>query len=85
LFSRGHSVHFCVGQINGYFTQPPDDQFWRLYALYAAMNVISTIAWTRQYDLQSFDDALTKIQLILQDHDYFSSVKPLWYADQQDV
>ncbi|WP_291758765.1 phosphotransferase family protein [Lysinibacillus sp. UBA5990] len=85
LFSRGHSVPFCVGQINGYFTQPPDDQFWRLYALYAAMNVISTIAWTRQYDSQSFDDALTRIQLILQDHDYFSSVKPLWYADQQDV
>ncbi|SCX85342.1 phosphotransferase family protein [Lysinibacillus fusiformis] len=81
LFSRRHSVPYCVGQINGYFTQPPDDQFWRLYALYAAMNVIATIAWTRQYDPQSFDDALARIQLILEDHAYFSSVKPLWYAE----
>lgn len=44
LFSRRHSVPYCIGQINGYFTQPPDDEFWRLYALYAAINVISTIA-----------------------------------------
>jgi len=49
------------------------------------MNVISTIAWTRQYDPQSFDDALARIQLILEDHAYFSSVKPLWYAGKQDV
>ncbi|WP_368042007.1 MULTISPECIES: phosphotransferase [Lysinibacillus] len=44
LFSRRHSVPYCIGQINGYSTQPPDDEFWRLYALYAAINVISTIA-----------------------------------------
>jgi len=82
LFSRRHSIAYCIGQIDGYFAHPPDDLFWRLYALYAAMNVISTIAWTRQYDPQSFDDALARIHLILQDHDYFSLTKPLWYSDK---
>ncbi|WP_155590909.1 phosphotransferase family protein [Lysinibacillus cavernae] len=82
LFSRRHSIPFCIGQINGYFSSAPDDTFWRLYALYAAMTVFSTIVWTRQYDPQSFDDALERIHLILQDHDYFSSAKPLWYSEE---
>ncbi|MCY1445662.1 hypothetical protein D9M71_621890 [compost metagenome] len=55
--------------------------FWRLYALYAAMTVFSTIVWTRHYDPRSFDDALERIHMILQDHDNFSSIKPLWYAE----
>jgi len=81
LFSRRHSIPFCIGQIDGYFSSAPDDMFWRLYALYAAMTVFSTIVWTRQYDPQSFDDALARIHIILQDHDNFSSMKPLWYAE----
>ncbi len=32
LFSRRHSIPFCIGQINGYFTESPDDTFWRIYA-----------------------------------------------------
>lgn len=81
LFSRRHSIPFCIGQINGYFPSAPDETFWRLYALYAAMTVFSTIVWTRQYDPSSFDDALERIQLILQDHDHFSWTKPIWYTD----
>ncbi|MGE7999275.1 phosphotransferase [Lysinibacillus sp. NPDC093190] len=72
LFSRRHSIPFCIGQINGYFTESPDDTFWRIYALYAAMNIISTIVWTKRYDEQSFDDALQRIHLILADHYYFN-------------
>ncbi|WP_257146967.1 hypothetical protein [Bacillus cereus] len=53
--------------------------FWRLYALYAAMNIFSTIIWTKKYDEQSFDDALERIDFILQDHDYLTFDKPLWY------
>lgn len=45
------------------------------------MTVFSTIVWTRQYDPRSFDDALARIHLILQDHGDFSSTKPLWYSD----
>ncbi|QGG50898.1 phosphotransferase [Lysinibacillus pakistanensis] len=82
LFSRRHSIPFCIGQINGYFTESPDDTFWRIYALYAAMNIISTIVWTKKYDDQSFDDALERIHLILEDHDYFNLDQPLWYKSK---
>ena len=44
------------------------------------MTVFSTIVWTRHYDPRSFDDALERIHMILQDHDDFSSIKPSWYA-----
>ncbi len=81
LFSRRQSIPYCIGQIDGYFSSAPDDMFWRLYALYAAMTVFSTIAWTRHYDPRSFDDALARIHMILQDHDDFSSIKPLWYVE----
>ncbi|WP_078380783.1 aminoglycoside phosphotransferase family protein [Sutcliffiella halmapala] len=80
LFSRRVSVPYCIGQIKSYFpNNQPDHTFWRLYALYAAMNLFSTIVWTRKYDEHSFDDALERIDLILQDHDYFNFDKPLWY------
>ena len=79
LFSRRLSIPYCIGQINGYFSMSPDDTFWRIYALYAAMNIFSTIVWTKHYDPSSFDDALERIHLIIQDHDDFNSAKPLWY------
>lgn len=79
LFSRRLSIPYCIGQIKNYFPNEPDDTFWRLYALYSAMNIFSTIVWTRKYDAQSFDDALERIDFILQDHDYFTFDKPLWY------
>ncbi|MCW1241925.1 aminoglycoside phosphotransferase family protein [Bacillus pretiosus] len=79
LFSRRLSIPYCIGQVNNYFLNEPDDMFWRLYALYAAMNIFSTIVWTKKYDEQSFDDALERIDFILQDHDYFIFDKPLWY------
>ncbi|MGE8034602.1 hypothetical protein [Lysinibacillus sp. NPDC093692] len=79
LFSKRHSVLFCIGQINVYFTESPDDTFWRIYANYAAMNIVSMIVWTKKYDEQSFDDALERIHLILANHDYFNLVQPLRY------
>ncbi|MEN1937874.1 phosphotransferase [Paenibacillus sp. 102] len=79
LFSRRQSIPFCIGQIQGYFRYEPDETFWRLYALYAAMNIFSTIVWTRKYDPASFNDALERIDLIVRDHDFFNSNKPIWY------
>ncbi|MCR6112001.1 aminoglycoside phosphotransferase family protein [Bacillus sp. A301a_S52] len=80
LFSRRISLPFVIGQINGYFLGQPEDYFWRLYSLYSAMNIFSTIVWTKNYDPNSFDDALERIERILEDHDYFNTVKPKWYT-----
>ncbi|SET82422.1 Predicted kinase, aminoglycoside phosphotransferase (APT) family [Oceanobacillus limi] len=79
LFSRRISVPFSIGQIKGYFLREPSEYFWSLFSLYAAMNIFSTIVWTVKNDPDSFDDALERIDLILEDHDYFNSIKPRWY------
>ncbi|MUK87818.1 phosphotransferase [Ornithinibacillus sp. L9] len=79
LFSRRISVPFVIGQIEGYFSTQPEDYFWKLYSLYSAMNIFSTIVWTSNNDPNSFDDALERIEIILEDHDYFNSIKPKWY------
>lgn len=36
----------------------------------------------KKYDEQSFDDALERIHLILEDHDYFNLDRPLWYKSK---
>lgn len=79
LFSRRISVPFVIGQISGYFSGQPGDYFWKLYSLYSAMNIFSTIVWTTNYDPNSFNDALERIELILEDHDYFNNMEPKWY------
>lgn len=79
LFSRKVSIPYCIGQIGGYFSTQPEDYFWRLYSLYNAMNIFSTIVWTTNNDPNSFDDALERIEIILEDHDYFNNIKPRWY------
>jgi aminoglycoside phosphotransferase (APT) family kinase protein len=80
LFSRRISIPFAIGQINGYFSGQPENYFWELYSLYSAMNIFSTIVWTNKYDPNSFGDALERIELILEDHEYFNSIQPKWYA-----
>jgi len=79
LFSRRISEPFIIGQIEGYFSSEPSDYFWRIYSLYAAMSIFSTIVWTTKNDPHSIDDALERIELILEDHDYFNRIKPKWY------
>ncbi|WP_010096933.1 aminoglycoside phosphotransferase family protein [Ornithinibacillus scapharcae] len=79
LFSRRISIPYCIGQIEGYFSGQPDDYFWKVYSLYAAMNIFSTIVWTTMHDPASFEDALERIEIILEDHDNFERIKPKWY------
>ncbi|MEI5909708.1 aminoglycoside phosphotransferase family protein [Bacillus spongiae] len=79
LFSRRESIPFINGQINGYFSTKPNDGFWRLYSLYAAMNIIFTIVWTNKYDPNSMEDAMERINIILEDHDDFNLIQPKWY------
>ncbi|CAG9623105.1 aminoglycoside phosphotransferase family protein [Sutcliffiella rhizosphaerae] len=80
LFSRRISIPYCIGQIEGYFSAPPEAYFWKLYSLYAAMNIFSTIIWTNKNDPKFFEDALERLEIILEDHDYFNNIKPSWYT-----
>ncbi|KGA96724.1 aminoglycoside phosphotransferase [Alkalihalobacillus alcalophilus ATCC 27647 = CGMCC 1.3604] len=80
IFSRGVSIPFSRGQIKGYFdNHEPDESFWRLYSLYLAMCVFSTVIWTLETIPENLDDMLDKVYTFLEDHDYFSEIKPKWY------
>ncbi|MBB4826425.1 aminoglycoside phosphotransferase (APT) family kinase protein [Sporosarcina luteola] len=80
IFSRRVSIPFSIGQIRGYFhNKEPDDEFWRLYSLYLAMCVFSTVIWTLKTIPNDMNDMLDKIYTYLDDHDYFGSIKPKWY------
>lgn len=80
IFSRGVSIPFSIGQIRGYFNyQEPDEEFWRLYSLYLAMCVFSSVVWAQRADPDGLDEILEKVYLYLEDHDCFERVKPKWY------
>ena len=83
IFSREVSIPFSIGQIKGYFNNAePDEEFWRLYSLYLAMCVFSTVVWTLKTIPDDTNNMLDKVYTFLEDHDYFSKLKPTWYIDE---
>jgi aminoglycoside phosphotransferase (APT) family kinase protein len=82
MFSREVSVPFSIGQIKGYFNDSePDEYFWRLYSLYLAMCVFSTVVWTIRTIPDNIEEMLDKVYTFLEDHEYFRKLKPVWYSD----
>jgi aminoglycoside phosphotransferase (APT) family kinase protein len=80
LFSRGVSIPFSIGQIHGYFSGTIiPRKFWHLYSLYAAMDIFSSIVWTLKVVPHRLNHMLEKLDVILEDHDYFKKVTPSWY------
>lgn len=85
MFSRGVSVPFSIGQIRGYFGErEPDEDFWSRYALYLAMTVISSVVWTLKVSPETMDRMMEKIDLVLEDHQGFERVVPVWYEGGSD-
>jgi aminoglycoside phosphotransferase (APT) family kinase protein len=80
MFSKGVSIPFSIGQVKGYHqSREPDELFWKLYALYLAMSLFSSIVWVWKVVPEEKDSLLSKIALILEDQDNFDSFKPTWY------
>jgi aminoglycoside phosphotransferase (APT) family kinase protein len=80
MFSKGVSIPFSIGQVKGYHhSQEPDELFWKLYALYLAMSLFSSIVWVWKVVPEEKESLLGKIALILEDQDNFDSFKPTWY------
>ncbi|MDN4066703.1 aminoglycoside phosphotransferase family protein [Paenibacillus vini] len=79
-FMRFHSVPFCIGEINGYFSNEIPEDFWDIYALYVAMGIFSTIVRLENHNLISYDTLLERIEMTLEDHDYFKVLQPAWFV-----
>lgn len=81
MFAAEVSRPFAIGQMRGYHGgNEPDDSFWRLYALYLAMTMVSTVPWILQVKPGESDDMLARIHRVLDDHEDFDRIVPRWYG-----
>lgn len=81
LFSVEVSVPFAIGQIRGYFNeQSPPEYFWRLYTLYIAMSLISSIVWIQKVKPEETNEMLQRLVRVMEDHHNFASIVPRWYV-----
>ncbi|MGM0883073.1 MAG: aminoglycoside phosphotransferase family protein [Bacillota bacterium] len=84
MFSTEISIPFTIGQIKSYHRdQEPEELFWRLYSLYLAMTIISSVVWILKVKPEEITIMMEKIERVLQDHDYFNNIIPRWYLEEQ--
>lgn len=82
FFSADISTAFAVGQIHGYHQgREPDAEFWRLYSLYLAMNLVGSVAWTLKAHPDGLNDMLDRIGRVLEEHRNFETLIPAWYTN----
>lgn len=80
LLSSEISVPFSVGQIKGYHHgHEPDELFWKLYSIYLAMSIFSSIVWVLKVKPDELNPMVQKLHRVLEDHQYFDQIKPRWY------
>ncbi|GGD55699.1 phosphotransferase family protein [Paenibacillus nasutitermitis] len=85
MFSAEVSIPFSMGQIRGYHAgREPELDFWRLYSLYLAMCLISSIVWIQQVKPEETDIMMAKINKVMADHDDFGRIIPRWYTGSFD-
>jgi len=82
LFSREDSIPFSIGQINGYFNHKIKEDFWRLYSIYAAMAIFSSVVWSIKKSPEQLDKMIERIYVVLEDHKNFELLKPTWYKSK---
>jgi len=79
LFQRERSIRFSIGQIKGYFNEKVPEDFWRLYSIYSAMVVFSSVVWSLRFSPGQVCEMMDRIYNILDDHKNFELLKPGWY------
>ncbi|UHA76193.1 aminoglycoside phosphotransferase family protein [Paenibacillus sp. 481] len=80
MFSSEVSIPFSKGQIAAYHQhQEPDESFWKLYSLYLAMCMFSSVVWILKVKPDELSQMVDKVNRVLDDHDYFTSIQPSWY------
>lgn len=80
--NREASVPFSVGQLHGYFENGSvPAEFWRLYAVYVAMSVFSTVVWSSRYTPHMLDAEIQRLYRVVEDHKGFELLEPTWYQE----
>jgi len=81
VWSAQTAPRFAAGQIHGYFNGlTPPVEFFRLMALYIAVNTLASLPWAVQFGQDQIDVFLQQNRDVLAWFDDFKSVIPAWYA-----
>ena len=59
------------------------DEFWRLYAVYAAMTVFGSVVWAVRLSSGEAAEMRRLVETVIGDHDGFGSFVPRWYAERR--
>lgn len=79
IFSWEVSTSFANGQIHGYFEGSVPEEFFRLSALYSAVNVLASLPWASSFGDFAVADMMTRADLVYQTYQGFTCSIPLWY------
>ncbi|PYZ97624.1 aminoglycoside phosphotransferase [Alteribacter lacisalsi] len=80
FFSKQVSVPFSRGAIDGYREHvSSDEKFWRLYAYYSAVHVVSSLVWAKKEGPDVYDQVYGYALEVMDDHDSFTREIPKWY------
>lgn len=76
------SVPFSIGAIDGYNGgEKISEEFWKLFALYSAMHVVSAFVWGKKMGEEQYDLLSRYAMDVLKDHDDFREHVPRWYRE----
>ena len=70
---------FASGMVNGYFDDHVPEDFWRLLALYIAVNTISSLPWAMPFGQQEIDTMVNQEKEVVDWYDGMQRVVPEWY------
>ncbi|MDR0905428.1 MAG: phosphotransferase, partial [Oscillospiraceae bacterium] len=76
-------IHYFRGQINGYFSSNPPEEFFAVLAYYCAYCALTAIADTEELNGQS--NGVDVANMILRWYDNFNSVVPSWYLQDWSI
>ncbi len=78
-FSRQVSIPFVRGQIDGYFNKQPPNLFFRLMALYTAIDAHFSIIWSIPFGEKEINGSLERSKMNYEDYQGFEMYIPVWY------
>jgi len=78
-FSKGVSIPFSIGQIDEYFSNQVPELFFRLMALYSAIDAHFSIIWAIPFGQDEIERSLTRSKAIFEDYRGFETDIPIWY------
>ena len=82
MYNRFLSKGLSAGVIDGYLQGKDNQTFWESYKIYSAYYCLSKIIWA--YKIREpllIKDMLRRSKQTVEDFEYFTSEKPIWYED----